>query len=269
MKISLQKKIEQSINLIQLLDKPEYIYTVGFSGGKDSIVLLDLVKKSNVKYKAIYNNTTVDFPEIKSFIKKNYPEVEIKNPKLNMIKLIEQKGIPLRRHRFCCANLKENSEVNQRIVLGIRKQESFKRSLYEPEQCNKKRNSVRISPILEWTDEDIWEYIKANKLPYLKYYNPPFSFRRIGCVGCPMTTQKTRIKEFTFFNKYVYLYVKAFEKRRNKSKSELLKQFSSGWEIFHWWISEQSMKQFLYEKNHGFFEMNSEQIIKNIFKLKK
>jgi phosphoadenosine phosphosulfate reductase len=57
--------------------EPAEGYYVAFSGGKDSITILDLVKKSGVKYDAPFNLTTVDPPELLKFIKKNHSEVEI------------------------------------------------------------------------------------------------------------------------------------------------------------------------------------------------
>lgn len=57
----MERHIKRSIDLIQKLGK-DSIYNLGFSGGKDSIVLLDLTKKSGVKFEAFYSNTTIDPP---------------------------------------------------------------------------------------------------------------------------------------------------------------------------------------------------------------
>ena len=55
--------------------EPEDGYYVAFSGGKDSQVVLDLVRRSDVKYDAHYNWTTVDPPELARFIKREYPAI--------------------------------------------------------------------------------------------------------------------------------------------------------------------------------------------------
>ena len=66
-------KEEETIDFIQRYEPPEG-YFVGFSGGKDSIVLLDLVKRSGVKYKVYYSCTGIDPPEVVKFIRDNHPE---------------------------------------------------------------------------------------------------------------------------------------------------------------------------------------------------
>lgn len=85
----------------------QYPLNLGFSGGKDSVVILDLAERSGIKYNAIYANTTVDPPGTISFIKKNYPQVQIMHPEKSFFRLIEEKGFPSRLRRFCCEKLKE------------------------------------------------------------------------------------------------------------------------------------------------------------------
>lgn len=65
----LEKKIHQAIDFLRSMEHDEPT-CLGFSGGKDSVVILDLTKKSGIKYKATYANTTVDPPGTISFIKK-------------------------------------------------------------------------------------------------------------------------------------------------------------------------------------------------------
>ena len=71
--------IADSIDFLQK-NEPQEGYFVGFSGGKDSIVTLDLVKLSGVKYFAGYKCTGIDYPEIPRFIRRYYPEVVFYSP---------------------------------------------------------------------------------------------------------------------------------------------------------------------------------------------
>lgn len=62
----LEKKVNQAIKLIQSASKVAKEHgqplEVGYSGGKDSDVILELVRMANVPYRAIYKNTTIDPP---------------------------------------------------------------------------------------------------------------------------------------------------------------------------------------------------------------
>lgn len=108
-------KVEQAIAKIRL-HEPANGYYVAFSGGKDSCVILDLVKRAGVKFDAHINLTTVDPPEVIRFVRQQYPEVTIEKPKMSMKKLIEKKGIlPTRLARYCCAEYKERGGIGRSL----------------------------------------------------------------------------------------------------------------------------------------------------------
>ncbi len=59
----LQKKIDQAIRLLKAVAPQDGSpVEVAYSGGKDSDVILQLVKESGIPYRAIYKNTTIDPP---------------------------------------------------------------------------------------------------------------------------------------------------------------------------------------------------------------
>lgn len=72
-------KVDLAIRRIKLHEPPEGYY-VAFSGGKDSCVILDLVKRAGVKFDAHINLTTVDPPEVIRFVRQQYPEVTMEKP---------------------------------------------------------------------------------------------------------------------------------------------------------------------------------------------
>ena len=80
-------KVDLAIRRIKLHEPPEGYY-VAFSGGKDSCVILDLVKRAGVKFDAHINLTTVDPPEVIRFVRQQYPEVTMEKPEISMKKLI-------------------------------------------------------------------------------------------------------------------------------------------------------------------------------------
>lgn len=237
-----QEKIKNSIELIQKNDIGDYI--CAFSGGKDSIVLYDLVKKSGVKYRIIFNKTTVDPIELLNFIKENYSEVEWIKPKKSMFQLIAEKGLPTRLHRWCCEHLKHNSFTENTMLIGIRKQESFKRSQRKEVELNRnsKGGKMIISPILEWTEAEIWEYIKENNLKFPELYKKQ---DRIGCVLCPLQNQRKMIRDLRDYPKFAKAYEDAcnkyLENQLNKGKKV---DFIDGRDMLSWWISSQSVARY-------------------------
>ena len=64
----LVNKVDLAIRRIKLHEPPEGYY-VAFSGGKDSCVILDLIKRAGVKFDAHLNITTVDPPEVIRFVR--------------------------------------------------------------------------------------------------------------------------------------------------------------------------------------------------------
>ena len=66
---------------------------VSFSGGKDSSVLLDIVRKIHPGIPAVYVDTGLEYPEVRTFVK-SYENVEILKPKMNFKQVIERYGYP-------------------------------------------------------------------------------------------------------------------------------------------------------------------------------
>lgn len=60
MRAELEKKIAQSIKLIQTTCKDRGTIEIAYSGGKDSDVILQLAKEAGIQFRAIYKNTTID-----------------------------------------------------------------------------------------------------------------------------------------------------------------------------------------------------------------
>ena len=218
----LQKKVDRAIKLIQaagnIAQEHGQPLEICYSGGKDSDVILELARMAGIKYRAIYKNTTIDPPGTIKHAMEN--GVEIARPKMTFRQIIEKRGIPGRLRRFCCEVLKEY-KISDYAVVGVRRDESVARKerYHEPEQCrvyNNKEKARLYYPLLDFTAKDVEEFIAERGIKcHPLYYDEDGNFRverRLGCMGCPLVTQKQRIKEFAEHPGMVKLYVHAAQK---------------------------------------------------------
>lgn len=211
---SLQKKVDFAIRLLRSIPTDGGPVEISYSGGKDSDVILELAKMAGIPYRAIYKNTTIDPPGTITHCKEK--GVEVFAPTINFFDLVKKKGCPTRRARFCCAYLKEY-KVLDRAVQGIRRSESVKRAkrYKEPEVCRAYPKGLKARiylPILEWTDEDVAQFIAERGIKcHPLYYDEHGNFhveRRLGCIGCPLKSDKGK-NDYKSYPKMLKLLLKS------------------------------------------------------------
>lgn len=233
-------KDQVAIERLQAFEPPDG-YWLAFSGGKDSVVIYDLAKRSGVKFQAYYNWTGIDPPELLAFVKNKYSDVIILKPLMTMWDLIEKKGmLPLRQRRFCCEYLKERSSRGHVVVTGVRWQESFKRSKRRlVETCFRDGLTSYLHPIIEWSATDVWAYIRERQIPYCQLYDE--GFKRLGCVLCPMTSHKIAKIELLRWPKIALSWRHAAQRLCDSGK--ISRAFQDGDKYFEWWLSRKSSKK--------------------------
>lgn len=102
------------------------------------------------------------------------------------------------------------------------------------EMCYKNHTTM-VNPIIDWTEEEVWEFLKENHIPYCSLYDE--GFKRLGCIGCPMGRKEQRLYELERWPKYKNLYLIAFgkmlEQRKARDRGEL---WTTPEEVMEWWI---------------------------------
>lgn len=193
-------------------------FHVAFSGGKDSIVLLDLVKKAlpHGSFVVVFGDTGMEFPDTYNVIdqvEKQCEADEIKFYRASSHLKPEESwklfGPPSRVLRWCCSvhksapqvlklrEILEKSDYRGMAFVGVRSQESANRADYEYEnEGGKQQGQFSFNPLLEWTSVEVWLYMYMRNLCINKAY---FSGNgRIGCVFCPMSLKTDYFKRISY-----------------------------------------------------------------------
>lgn len=201
-------RLKEASNMsLQVYNQP---LVVTISGGKDSSVCVELAMRAGIPFEVINNHTTVDAPETVYFIRDEFKRIEekginctinmpyYKGERTSMWKLISEQFLmpPTRLMRYCCKILKEGGGNNRFIVTGVRWAESTRREntrgIYENFDKNIKNkiiltndnddkrrlfetcklNASRVcNPIIDWTDDDIWDYINSKNIKLNPLYD--------------------------------------------------------------------------------------------------
>jgi phosphoadenosine phosphosulfate reductase len=104
------------------------------------------------------------------------------------------------------------------------------------EFCNRGIKRQFVSPIIDWSDAEVWEYISSRQMPYCHLYDE--GFKRIGCVGCPMSDQK---RGFDRWPKFRDAYKRAIVRGYDAAVKRGIvgRMYSNGDELFDWWVAQQ------------------------------
>lgn len=83
-------------------------------------------------------------------------------------------------------------------------QDEFSRDKEQEVRCINGKDSIIINPIIEWADADVWDFLnKVVEVPHCELYDPPYNRHRIGCILCPMSSTKSKMRDIE-----LYPYVK-------------------------------------------------------------
>jgi phosphoadenosine phosphosulfate reductase len=174
--------------------------SVSYSGGKDSLAVLQLVDETLDDYEIMFADTGLEFPETLENVKKvaEYYGKDLKTASAgdSFWDSIRVFGPPTLDTRWCCKICKlgpitrlidENYEGGCLSFIGQRQYESHARSISKKVWKNPwVGNQVGASPIQEWTALHIWLYLFKTKAPYNPAYEKGYD--RMGCWLCPSSS---------------------------------------------------------------------------------
>lgn len=216
---------------------PARTLMVSFSGGKDSTVVSDVVRRglgrSDILH--VFGDTTLEdeftYDYVRQFQEQN-PLIPFFNARAehDFHELVDEMGPPSRVMRWCCTIFKAGPINNllqslgdQKVLTfyGICRDESLRRSQYhkltwnDPDRLgtvvsvdqDAELNGVTVgakigqqataSPIIDWTEFDVWLYILSHNLLFNKSYRLGYS--RVGCWLCPLNSEWSEMLANIFF----------------------------------------------------------------------
>ena len=198
------KRIKEMYDAYQA--KTDVCY-IGFSGGKDSMVLLDLCHRVlPLTVPVVYSDTDMELPDsYKTWeaVKIRYAGRPFKMVKAaaSAIENWESFGPPSQNLRWCCAvhkstpailylrELAKTPSARTLAYVGVRSDESIRRSSYDDVGDGlKSQSQVNAMPILNWGAQELYLYTYAQDLIINEAYRK--GLPRVGCLLCPMSMER-------------------------------------------------------------------------------
>lgn len=208
---------------------------IGFSGGKDSLVVYDLCKRAGIDCKFYFNHALEDTTTIQYI--KSFGDVIRRRVAVGFFEHL-QKNIngllPTPTTAWCCEMFKHNPKfIDDCVILGVRKVESAKRKerkVFEAKnktflkknkalideyfsvgcQGSTSNHKISLMPIVDWSDDDVWQYIKKYNLRINPLYEQ--GFHRVGCMICPKANFTRNFEMLMKYPKLVNCVIGAIER---------------------------------------------------------
>lgn len=197
-KLSEQIKGYSSSEILDFfITKYEGKVALATSLGAEDQVLTDMIVKIDKSTKIFTLDTGRVFPETYEVIDKTSKHygitIEVFFPNYSDVeKMVNSKGINLFydsiENRKLCCRIRKTEPLKRALhdvkiwVTGIRKDQSVTRFYTPPVEWDEGNQVIKVHPLLNWSEKDVWNYIKENQVPYNELHDRGFS--SIGCRPC-------------------------------------------------------------------------------------
>jgi phosphoadenosine phosphosulfate reductase len=172
----------------------EIVYACSF--GAEGVVLIDLISKINKNARVIFLDTELHFQETYELIdeiRNKYPSltIELVKPYISLEEQANCHGNDLWKHNpnQCCQLRKIEPLAAQLFgmkawISGLRREQSHTRRHVEFINKDDKFKLIKICPLIHWTWDDVWTYIRLYNLPYNELHDR--NYPSIGCSKCTL-----------------------------------------------------------------------------------
>jgi len=240
----LERKARRAVDfLTKVFNEYRKPVVVSYSGGKDSLVALDLTAQTGVKFYIVFNDTGLEpyetYENVKEVSRRYGAELIVASAGDSYWRAIREFGPPARDFRWCCKVIKLGPITNTLLnrfplgyisVVGQRSYESFQRARISRVSVSRwVTKDIVVAPIQDWTALEVWGYILMKGLPYNKAYE--YGFDRLGCVICPANelAELDAVSE-----RYPSIYKRLEEMIREFSESQKLPREFVDYGLWRW-----------------------------------
>lgn len=126
-------------------------------------------------------------------------KIEIYFPDFKLVEeMVQQKGINLfynsvENRKYCChvrkiEPLKRALKNTKAWIAGLRREQAVTRNSINIAEYDENFSILKINPLFNWTEEQVWDYISKNNVPYNQLYKQ--NYRSIGCAPCTGPVKK-------------------------------------------------------------------------------
>lgn len=138
----------------------------------------------------------------------------------------KRKEVEVSGHKFS-GNLDEFNAYSEKRIKKIFKnlnQDQFGEVKENEVRCIGGKDKIIVNPIIDWTESDVWEFLNnVMEVPHCELYDPPYNRKRIGCIMCPMSSQKALIQDCKDYPHIKYKWLKVIK---------LIRGGDVGWRAF-------------------------------------
>jgi phosphoadenosine phosphosulfate reductase len=200
--MNLAEKTSELISYLKQIESTQSPTTFACSFGAEDMVLVDAIAAHARKIE-IFTLDTGRLPEethaLLETVRDKYP-VAIRTyfPDRAAVEAwVEQNGPnafykSVAQREQCCGirkiePLRRALAGKKSWVTGLRREQSTARQTLERESWDAANGLIKINPLLDWTNEDVWDYIKAHDVPYNALHDR--GYPSIGCAPCTRAIQ--------------------------------------------------------------------------------
>ena len=199
-----QYKNEKAVDVLKaLLEKYQGKIALATSMGAEDQVLTDMILKLDKNATIFTLDTGRMFPETYDLIERTNSrygiKIQVYFPNFEAVEeMVNKKGINLFyesvENRKACCHIRKIEPLQRALkeldiwITGLRREQSVTRTDGQMIEYDANNGLIKLNPLIDWTEEDVWNYIKENNVPYHRLHDK--GFPSIGCQPCTRAVEE-------------------------------------------------------------------------------